>query len=616
MTPFQLSSSTLGRTVVPLALITLSSLGCRHESREPSVEREEPERLASPEMAAEVEPSTRRTAESAPESSSEPSADRTSDHAQTADVATADEPRDAGIPPVPDLPAATHRLLILLPDGPRLCDVQFVLDGHSLEQYVDDLTRDVLACADVDHDGDVSWQEITTAEPLKYGQFGNVRADNEDQRKQIVYRCDVNRNGRVDPAEIASFLAPSGAVSSWVHLADPPEANGATSDSVLFEWLDVDHDQQLDARDIENTPSRLRMLDRDDDGILTREDLPGRNALAESRIGNRGSTRRRGRSDIVRLQESSDWSRVLYLIEDRYAFGSPVQSDDLPRNQDLFRAVDTDGDGYWSVAEAPEFLRQPAELVLLIEFGGDSPALQADVQGESALSGHQVAAGQAQVSLPVDDSELIVRASETDVAVESQWEPLWPQWDSDGDESLDAKEYAAAEALLGLPLVAVDRNGDGRLQSIEGIDALRQRWRVQRARIQIELIPETEPLWRYLDASGDGRLSERELDAAPGQLSRLTSRSEVVTAKALPPMLSLRFHRGNPDAMANLAPPVPTASISPEAATSTGSAPRWFEQTDRNRDGEISRREFLGPPAMFEQLDQNADGMLQLDEVR
>jgi hypothetical protein len=36
---------------------------------------------------------------------------------------------------------------------------------------------------------------------------------------------------------------------------------------------------------------------------------------------------------------------------------------------------------------------------------------------------------------------------------------------------------------------------------------------------------------------------------------------------------------------------------------------------DRNRDGEVSRREFLAPLDRFEKLDANRDGALSADEA-
>ncbi len=44
--------------------------------------------------------------------------------------------------------------------------------------------------------------------------------------------------------------------------------------------------------------------------------------------------------------------------------------------------------------------------------------------------------------------------------------------------------------------------------------------------------------------------------------------------------------------------------------------PDWFQKMDRNRDGDVSRREFLGPRDQFDRLDRDKDGLIDSDEAR
>jgi Ca2+-binding EF-hand superfamily protein len=43
--------------------------------------------------------------------------------------------------------------------------------------------------------------------------------------------------------------------------------------------------------------------------------------------------------------------------------------------------------------------------------------------------------------------------------------------------------------------------------------------------------------------------------------------------------------------------------------------PSWFRKMDRNKDGDVSRREFLGPRAAFEKLDRDHDGLIDAAEA-
>ena len=44
--------------------------------------------------------------------------------------------------------------------------------------------------------------------------------------------------------------------------------------------------------------------------------------------------------------------------------------------------------------------------------------------------------------------------------------------------------------------------------------------------------------------------------------------------------------------------------------------PDWFQKMDRNHDGDVSRREFLGPRDQFDRLDRDKDGLIDADEAR
>ncbi len=57
-----------------------------------------------------------------------------------------------------------------------------------------------------------------------------------------------------------------------------------------------------------------------------------------------------------------------------------------------------------------------------------------------------------------------------------------------------------------------------------------------------------------------------------------------------------------------------TAMTSPSTPPAE-EGPKWFRKMDRNRDGDISRREFLGPRAAFERLDADGDGLITAKEA-
>jgi hypothetical protein len=77
----------------------------------------------------------------------------------------------------------------------------------------------------------------------------------------------------------------------------------------------------------------------------------------------------------------------------------------------------------------------------------------------------------------------------------------------------------------------------------------------------------------------------------------------------IPYSISIVLQRGRPsDAVAG---PSAAIAIRPPSEESPG----WFIAMDANRDGEISRREFLGGRAKFESLDIDSNGFLELPEA-
>ena len=47
----------------------------------------------------------------------------------------------------------------------------------------------------------------------------------------------------------------------------------------------------------------------------------------------------------------------------------------------------------------------------------------------------------------------------------------------------------------------------------------------------------------------------------------------------------------------------------------TAELPAWFLKMDRNGDGDVSLREFLGPIELFRRLDRDGDGLISPAEA-
>jgi Ca2+-binding EF-hand superfamily protein len=197
---------------------------------------------------------------------------------------------------------------------------------------------------------------------------------------------------------------------------------------------------------------------------------------------------------------------------------------------------------------------------------------------------------------------------------------LFKSADRDGNGYVDMAESQVFFGMRNLYQLA-DEDKDGMLFEKEVTALLDKTEKIARAAAgataSLDVAEVGRGLFGVFDADGDGRLSPRELrqmakaaEAADRDGDGMLSPADIVRRlRATIRAGSAVGQSGRPVAV-----PAPGMAGTPQPAPRT-EGPVWFRKMDRNRDGDVSRREFLGTSEQFKEIDADGDGLIDRTEA-
>ena len=501
-------------------------------------------------------------------------------------LAGADAPRAASAPD------DVQNLVFLGSSSPLFVRLHIAVDGQGFHALRPGLADRLFKELDRDRDTILKTDELQRAAVLP-----------EFAGKEIVSL----KGDRLTRAEFGLALD----IALGPQFALVPKAKRAAQAIDLFPRLDLNGDGALSQQELNDAFVALRKLDVDQDETYTIEELqPLRELLPAAQAAPTEVTEM---PFLVidpdsRLQMADELAR-------RYGSSERLSPKDLGLTAEAVAPFDYNRDGALDIEELVTLLANPpvvADLkVTLFHKKRGRPDVVRTDEATTRRPGTLLSA-------PLAGIGFQWRAAASAAAAASDnrnfYKIKFRQADGDKNGYLDANEFAA----LGLPnatFEAVDRDGDKQVFVEEVVTYADQDSTAAQHRVVMTVANEGKSLFEALDADSDRRLSRRELSHS---VERLRSYDRDGDGRITPAELSGQYRvtvgLGKPSLFAedrqNMQQ-MPTDPIITEPRV----GPPWHRKMDRNRDGDVSWLEFLGPREQFTKLDTDDDGLISVREA-
>lgn len=526
-----------------------------------------------------------------------------------------------------DVDDPIERFLLLLPGGPVVVQTAISVEGKPFRTKREALLDEMLAAADSDKDGKATWAEGFQS-PLFT--LGRVRIANDQQMRQYLTLFDRNKDEIVDRGELRAFLARyfqggaffltttaqnrSGYGTVQV-LSNGRVMSGGGANANVQALLDVNSDGRLSKEEIANAPERLKSRDANDDDLLYSNEIAGSASGRVQRTATGGSARQPAQTQTlaVMLGPTATAAELFAALTQRYRNDKGlIVAESFAGVPGLFESLDANKDGLLQQQETLGLNKVEPHVELQVALGDkDNGGLKVGRLGSGFKPSGETKTSLA-MTLPGVNLTFVANTAAASTYDYSRTATSYLQrYDSDKNGYLDEKEVGNTFARLAQMW---DTDQDGKIFAKEIEASYRRTQAPMMSQVRASALTQGNPLFSTLDLSGDGRLSLREMRTSPKRILTFDKDKDgEISPDEIPTTIAVTFQQG----YGNYTYSRP---VQRNGSTATRPAPRdqpeWFTRMDRNGDGDVTLKEFLGEKADFEKLDTNKDGFIEPAEAK
>ena len=521
--------------------------------------------------------------------------------------------------PVPRDNDRTIRLLLLLPGGPIILDADVTIDRRPFREIREKYIDRTLEAADLDRNGRVSLDEAVADGKLFAARFPYVKSKSHEARLAELKVSDADNDGLISKPEAHSIVAGHGGGPAFSLLEAAYRPSMARAP--VRELLDLDNDGSINQREIAASESRLKSRDKDDNDILSIGELT-RNSVQPLMVS--ASSGVQATSLLVHLFDATDWQAVERVLRSRYGGDVVSTTKHFQLTQRLAKRLDKDSDGIIDSFELAAMLQVAPHLCVEANFGrtGDLPEgitlksvsdeLKTSIRVDTNL-GNTV-----MIELPGTHLQLTASTIKRNFTKFQEQARAYMRFDANKNGYLEKPELNNQKYLTQI-FEQADEDGNEQVFVDELETFFRRGIELQMNRISAAAADQGNSLFDALDSNGDRRLNAREIRNASERLKHVDKSGDgTVTFEEIPTTIRVALARGSYAAQAlnNVRrSSMGENSVRPSSQNLPDNAPRWFFRMDRNGDGDVSRREFLGKRKQFDKLDLNDDGFIEPKEA-